>query len=426
MKEPAGGALARLLWSLLRVQRPSVPLGAGEGDLDLLGASPPLRHLAAALEGGEGLAVADLLRRRLDFVAAPDPTDWLRQVCRDNPAPAPDAVPLRMLTWNLALLDVHVRGRPYKASPFEKQRREGVFDRVLGAGADIVLLQELWHGPQIERLAARAPAAGYRLCCPPRRHVDGLAVLLRQDLFQGEPEVLVRSFSVQDRLEALELPHKEQFLRSWMRVRLDHAVLGRLAVFDSHMQAYPRAWRNRLQQSRSLGLVVAREPPGTLVLVGGDLNAGAFYGRQSWRKPDGGVDSTWWHDALSLPVLHHYGGLCDLAIRGRLLEDADLEVRMGRSLVNDPRATEPWDCGPDHLRAYTATDCNRLYHLQYGGTEQPARIDHLLARDPEGRIHVAGSRHRFTARDLDVGGERVEASDHYAVEVDLRIAPPRG
>lgn len=426
MSRGAGRALADLVWSLLRVNRPTVPVGVGRGDGVRLSDSPPLWHLADAIDGGQELVAADLLRRELRFVAAPDPTGWLRDTCRGNPPPTPDSVPLRVLTWNLALLDVLVAGRPYRQSPWVRERREGVFARLLSSGADIVLLQELWHAPEIQALGERAPAAGYRLCCPPRRHVDGLAVLLREEVLAGEPEVEVHAYGHQDRLEALDLPRKDRIHRSWLRVGFVHPALGPLSVFDTHLQAYPHAWKHRLHQSRALGLAVARRPADELVLVGGDLNAGAFYGRQAWRRPGGGIDSAWWHDALSLPALHHYGGLVDLAIRGRPLAEADLEVRLGRALDNDPEAAlrGGLGCSEEHLRAYTATDCNRLYHRQYAGTEQPARLDHLLARDPAGRIHVAGSRHRFTERDLDVGGEQVEASDHYGVEVDLAVAPP--
>ena len=421
----AGRTLSGLLWSLLRVNRPTVPVGAGAGDGVPLSDSPTLWHLADAIDGGASLVTADLLRRSLRFVSAPDPSAWLVETHRANPAAAPAAVPLRVLTWNVALLDVHVAGRPYRQSPWVQQRREAVFDRVLGADADVVLLQELWHRPEIQRLDHRARAAGYHLLCPPRRQVDGLAILLRQGTFLGTPEVELHAYGHQDRLEALLLPRKDHILRSWMRVGFEHPRLGRVSVFDTHMQAYPHAWKHRLHQSRALGLEVARRPADELVLVGGDLNAGAFYGRQSWRRPDGSIDSAWWHDAISLPALHHYGGLSDLAIRGRPAQDVDLEVRLGRAVDNDPvaAARQGLGCTAEHLRAYTATDCNLLYHRQYAGTEQPARLDHLLARDPTGRVHVAHSRHRFTERDVEVGGERIEASDHYAVEVDLRVAP---
>jgi len=422
---PSGGALARLLWSLLRTDRPSVPLGAGAGDDVPLAQAPALAHVAAALHGGAALSVVDLLRQPLQFSMPPDPSAWLRAMHAANPVPAADAVPLRVLSWNLALLDVRVGPYPYKASPYVQARREPVFDRVLGAGADIVLLQELWHATDIARLSDRVVGSGYRLFCPRRRWVDGLAVLVREELAGSPVEVEVQPYSTQERLEAVDLRGKEQFLRSWLRVSFVHPRLGPITILDTHMQAYPKAWARRLQQSRALGLTAARRPAGELVLVGGDLNAGPFYGRQSWTRPDGTREQTWWHDALSLPALYHYGGLSDLAIRGRPAADVDLDVRLGREIVNDPdrAVAEPPARTPEHLRAFTATDANHLYYEQYAGTEQPARLDHLLGRDPGGRIHVRASRHRFTERDVDVGHEKVEPSDHYAVEVDLLVRP---
>ena len=426
MRQPApppGGAAARLLWSLVRRDRPSVPLGAGAGDTTPLTRAPALAHISTALLGGEDLAVMDLLRRELVFCSPPDPTQWLRAMHADNPPAPARGVPLRVLTWNIALLDVRVGPYPYKSSPYLPKRRDAVFERVLGAGADIVLLQELWHSADISRLSDRVGQSAYRLFCPRRRWVDGLAVLIREALLAGPVDVELQPYASQDRLEAMDLPGKEQFLRSFMRVGFVHAELGPISIFDTHMQAYPKAWARRLQQARALGLAVARRPAHELVLVGGDLNAGPFYGRQTWCKPDGTRDQSWWHDALSLPALHHYGGLRDLAIQGRASQDVDLEVRLGRLLDNDPgrAVSEPPQATPEHLRAFTATDANRLYHAQYAGTEQPARLDHLLGRDHDHRIHVRSSRHRFTERDVDVGDTWVEPSDHYGVEVDLLV-----
>ncbi|RME23991.1 MAG: endonuclease/exonuclease/phosphatase family protein [Deltaproteobacteria bacterium] len=419
------GILSRAVWSALRRNRPSVPPGAGRGDAVRLADSPTLAHLAPAIRGGDALRAVDLLTGDTAFIAPPDPTGWLQAVQAGNPPPAPGAVPLRVLCWNLALLDVHVGPWSYRRSPFVDERRRPVVDLVLADGADIVFLQELWHAVDQRYLLDRAPAAGYRVACPARAHVDGLAVLVREELVTGDLEVEVHPFEVQDRIEALELPGKERFLRSWMRCSFDHPLLGHLTLFDTHFAPYPRAWWRRIVEARSLGLEVARQPADSLVIVAGDLNSGPFYARQSWRTPGDRIDHDWWHNAISLPLLQHYGGLVDLAIRGRSPEDADLEVRQSRLLENDPEAAvrSPLPCTDDHRRAFTATDCNRLYHMQYAGTEQPARLDHILARDPTGRVHVQASRHRFTERTMSVGTERVEPSDHYGVEVELLVSP---
>lgn len=413
-------------------EAPSAP-GAEEADRALLLDSPSLAHLAPAIVGGERLRAADLLRRPLEFCAPPDPTAALLRARASNPAPHPQGVGLRLLSWNLALLDVRIFGRVYKQSPWLEQRRPVVFERLLGSGADLLLLQELWQPPEIRLLDRLASASGYRLFCPPREARDGLAILLREGQWTGEVQVELRPYEVQDRQEALSFPGKEPILRSFLRLSFEHPRLGPLSLFDTHMQAFPAAWHHRMVQSRRLGLEVARRPPEELVLVGGDLNAAPFYARQTWRRPDGRFDSSWWHNALSLPLLQHYGGLVDLAVRGRPAGDADLDVRVARGLDNDPvAALRPPLHGPaglseahlaEQLRAFTATDLNRLYHEQYAGTEQPARLDHLLARDPDGRIHVCASRHRFLEREVGTPQGPVEPSDHFAVEVELRVAP---
>ncbi|MCB9781268.1 MAG: endonuclease/exonuclease/phosphatase family protein [Alphaproteobacteria bacterium] len=417
-------AALRAAWSLLRRDRPPVPVGRADRDGAFLDEAPALRHVAAAIGGAHRWTAADLQARRPPLVAPPDPTAWLREMHGANPTPTADAVPLTVLTWNVALLDVKVFGRPHKASPYVDERRVPVLERALRAGADVVLLQEVWHAQDVGALRRLAADAGYRVACPERAHVDGLAVLLRDGIVAGGLDVEVRPYGSQVRLEALELPGKEQFLRSFLRVTWTHPELGRITVFDTHLRAYPEGWPARLQQSRTLGLEAARRPSDELVIVGGDLNAGAYYGRQTWQRPDGRIEYGWWANALSLPALCHHGGLVDLAIMGRPAADVDLEVRLGRTMRNDPDAAivAPLDCDAAHQRAYTATDCNRLYFLQYAGTEQAARLDHLLVRDPTRRVHVARSRHRFMARDLELDAEAVEPSDHYGVEVDLRIS----
>lgn len=402
-------------------------LGSEPADTTSLRQSRPLSHLAQAIVGGERLRAVDLLQHSLEFCAPPDPTEELRRTCAENPAPHPDAVGLRLLCWNLALLDVRVLGRIYKQSPWLTERRPVVFERLLGSGADIMWIQELWQPPEIRLLEKLAPLAGYRLFCPPRDQRDGLAFLLREGSWSGEVQVQVQAYEVQAHQEALAMPGKDSMRRSFLRLSFEHPRLGPLSLYDTHMQAFPKAWRKRMIQSRRLGLEVARRPPEELVLVGGDLNAAPFYARQSWRCPDGRYDSNWWHNALSLPLLQHYGGLVDLALRGRSAEDADADVRVARQLANDPRAAlAPQPDGSDeHLRTFTATDHNRLYHRQYAGTEQPARLDHLLARDPHGRVHVQSSRHRFIEREVQTPEGPVEPSDHYAVEVELRVSPLR-
>lgn len=399
-------------------------LGTVASDRAVLAEAPALRHLAGALVGGRGLTAADLFRPGLEFQAPPEPLPWMLAQGRDNP-PA-EGHPLRLLCWNLALLDVHVFGRPYRQSPMLDARRPAIARALAEADADIVFLQELWHEADARRLGEALRAAGYQLVQPATRWRHGLAFLLREELAPRAGAPLCEPYAAQDLQEALWLPGKEPFLRSWLELRLDHPGLGPLRLLNAHLQAYPRAWRARMLQSRELGLRAASAPPEELVLVGGDLNAAPFYGRQSWRLPGGGFDSEWFHNALSLPLLWHHGGLSDLVLRGWDEERVRGALRLAREVENDPRtARQPLDPpSPAHAQAFSATDHNRLYHLQYAGTEQPARLDHLLARDPGGRVHVARSRHRFVERSVPSPGGPVEPSDHYAVELELRVAPP--
>jgi endonuclease/exonuclease/phosphatase family metal-dependent hydrolase len=72
---------------------------------------------------------------------------------------------------------------------------------------------------------------------------------------------------------------------------------------------------------------------------------------------------------------------------------------------------------------FTGTDCNRLYFEQYAGTEPPARLDHVLLRDPERRVRVVGAGLTLTERHaLGAAGGAVELSDHYGVRATLRVA----
>ena len=128
----------------------------------------------------------------------------------------------------------------------------------------------------------------------------------------------------------------------------------------------------------------------------------------------------------------------------------DRDVVVGRAAHNDPgwydrevfgpdgsTLKKPFHRCPDGMRrappscashappTFTATDCNSLYMKQYAGTEPPARLDHLLAHDPGGRIHALSTSVVLTEPEaVDVGGCKVELSDHYGLLVDVYAAPP--
>jgi endonuclease/exonuclease/phosphatase family metal-dependent hydrolase len=200
------------------------------------------------------------------------------------------------------------------------------------------------------------------------------------------------------------------------------------------MQAFAENWLGRVKQSRELGIamraaVSSDETKKDLILAGGDFNAGPYYKNSTWKLPDGSEQDIWLHNAISYPVLLAYGELVDLAIMGRPEDDALADVVLGNTVINDPEkaldvpgAAEDWCASTPHT-TFTATDCNSLYFEQYAGTEFPARLDHLFARDPDDRIVVTSSALTFTAKEL-FDDKEVEPSDHYAVVVEMLVSPP--
>jgi hypothetical protein len=122
---------------------------------------------------------------------------------------------------------------------------------------------------------------------------------------------------------------------------------------------------------------------------------------------------------LAYPLLLHFGGLVDLVVMGRSPENAASDVDLGAQV----KTVSPEWCAQIGHSTFTASDCNALYRIQYEGTEYPARIDHLLASDPTGRIHVAKSGLIFTDKVHFGDGLVIEPSDHYGIFVDLRVRP---
>jgi hypothetical protein len=69
---------------------------------------------------------------------------------------------------------------------------------------------------------------------------------------------------------------------------------------------------------------------------------------------------------------------------------------------------------------FTGTDCNRLYFDSYGGTEYPARLDHLFLRAPTDVVGVATTGLSYVNAET-IRGHTHELSDHYGVHAELRI-----
>lgn len=404
-------------------------LGGSESDSIRLRDNPNLAHLAEAL--GEDLSLLELFERgdNLDFVAAPNPTALLRATAAlDDERPDTQGTSLRLLSQNVALLDAKLLGFiDYARTPFLDERRTALPDRFLREGHDVLFFQEVWLPEDLALFTEAAAAAGY-LAFPGNRdgHNDGLLLLVRESIVAAgtAPESDALAYQAQDGLEHFPGPGIK---RGYQWVRFAHAEIGPVLLFNTHMQAFSGNWHRRLAQSRELG-VTLREMAldGELVFVAGDMNAAPYYRTADWALPDGSVEEVWWKNALSYPVLLAYGELEDLAVMGRALADADSDVTLGDLVVNDATsaATTPGAragyCDDTPPTTFTATDCNSLYFAQYAGTEFPARLDHIHARDPEGRVRVVDSRLMFTAAEA-FGDVETEPSDHYGVSVDLMI-----
>jgi hypothetical protein len=102
-------------------------------------------------------------------------------------------------------------------------------------------------------------------------------------------------------------------------------------------------------------------------------------------------------------------------------------VVLGAGVVNNPELAEKIPGAQDGYcealpkTTFTGTDCNSLYFTQYKATEGPSRLDHLLARDPTGRIRVEESGLAFTDRKKRGEHPPMELSDHYGVQVRMSV-----
>lgn len=398
-----------------------LPIDLGDDPLDRsrLSASLTLAHIAAVLEGPEDLTVEQLYRERPSLLAAPDPTPWLESMRHVVVLPGEEglnAVPLRVLSYNVALLD---RWYPFAIvrAPEIDARRSRSAEIVLSGNWDVVLLQEVWDTQDVERYQHAAEQAGYRIYAgSPRRHEEhGLAIAVRTALIDGTADEHQdeTTFEAQRDIEDFPGPGISRGFLSW-RFRL--ASTGRdLTVFNTHMSAFPEYSQTREIQARALGLATHRAEGE--VIVGGDLNCAAYYRDDRYGEVDGEAVTDWWRNAQAYALLLHYGALQDAWAAAHGARD----VTAMRALPPYAASFREVPLG-DRARcsavdeAFTATDCNSLYFEQYAGTEVPARIDHVLWRDPWGRIRVG--RAEIVHRD-PLEGESFELSDHYGVGVEF-------
>lgn len=412
-----------------------IALGGDDTDGFQIGASAATAHLADAIDGGGDLTFQQLFEKGdgLTFKDAPNPTKLLSDTnARDDDFPTSGRFPLTVLTYNVAMLDVDLLGFiPYAETPELNTRRKDTPAKILGRGADIVLLQEVWLAEDVEEFFATADEFGYRGFVQDREgHNDGLAIFIKESDIAGgtTTQVDFAAYGSQNGTEYFPGPGIQ---RGWMSVRFVHPDIGGVRVYDTHMQAFPENWAGRMKQGRELGIIMRTAPeedgtPDDISILGGDFNAGPYYKKAEWNAPGGVKQDRWFHNELSYPVLLTYGDLIDLAIMGRPAEEALADITLGDTVVNDadasteiPGAEEGW-CDKTPAITFTATDCNSLYFEQYAGTEYPARLDHVFGHDPDGRIIASRSEIVFTEKER-FGDVDVEPSDHFGVEVDLLI-----
>jgi endonuclease/exonuclease/phosphatase family metal-dependent hydrolase len=389
------------------------------------------KHLAAALETSN-ITLGELVaaKEAIQIQEAPDPTALLQSMATiDDQRTFSRSSDLAVLSYNVALLDAKLIGLiSLRQSPYLEERREILADLIFSSSHDVICIQELWHAEDTKLFSEIAASYGFLSFVTNRQESnDGLAIFIRSSIMSGGTAPLFTQtvYDVQDGVEFWPGPG---IRRGFMRVEFIHKNIGRTIVYNTHMQAFPDQWHNRLVQARHMGYDISSSTSDEdIVIVAGDLNAGAYYQKASWEYPDGKKEDHWWHNTFSYPALLAYGQLSDAVMMSRSIEDAALEVIEGQKVVNNPNTAleipggvEDY-CASVHPLAFTATDCNTLYFEQYAGEEYPARLDH---------IHVTSRNDRIKARESSIfmrekimfQNVEVEPSDHYGVSILLEVA----
>lgn len=423
MPSHAGRCVSAMLFGLAACG-PDLPEDLGDHPWDRvrLVDVPALSHFARATQDGLVLTVEELYRRRPAYTSAPDPTLHFEAMARAHRAlPTPTAsTPLRVLSYNLALLD---RWYPFAvvASPEVDRRRARAPEILLGDGWDILLLQEVWDLRDVDALRAEAEARGYVLYAGSDggHEEHGLVVLVHRDRFDpsGPDERREATYAFQRDIEDFPGPGIARGYLSW-RFR-DRASGRTLFVFATHASAFPELAHVRETQVRELGLATHAAAPDDLVIVGGDLNGAPYYPVDVFGEVDGEPVRDWWRNAQAYALMLHYGALQDamVALHGA----RDVQWMQQLPAYDASFRDEPLGDRTRCLQfagAFTATDCNRVYFEQYAGTEFPARIDHVLWRDPLEAVRVTAAALHYEGL---LPGETFELSDHAGVGVTFAV-----
>ena len=399
-------------------------LGDDPRDSEAIADHPVLGHLADALADASDVDVARLLEHDdLTFERAPDPTALLERLHDEHTQlePLEDPVELEILIYNVAFLD-----RKYLSgsvqSPFIPERRDVLLDQLFETDADVIFLQEVWDWEDAQLMVQAAEEAGYATWAgSEKRHEEmGLITAVRAELVEGASDQQETRFRAQRKIEHWPGPNIKRGFLSWS---FDLAGTSqRLHLVNLHATSFPQYARVRNMQARQVGLALDEVPDDTIVIVGGDFNSGPFYKDDVWITNEGDEEEGWWPNATAWALWQHYGGLQDMHSLPQVAQD----VVAGRTVPEGPSTDgEAYDgawCDTVEDNVFTGTDCNLIYEQQYGGTEFPARLDHLMLRDTRSAVRVLASEVVFTERQ-DLGtGEPIEWSDHYGVQATVQVA----
>jgi hypothetical protein len=401
-------------------------IGDGDGDMGVLEDKPHLRHLADALNRSADVTVADLfLDEELEFVRSPDPSQlfedryWEHQLL-----PSVHSFnTVKVLTYNTGLLSRTYLGNLVEVPEYEA-RREVMPHRVVLSGFDVLLLQEVWEWEDAVAIAEVAEGFGFATWYGDEEtHVQhGTFMAVRESLIDDSEDQDKYEFQFESQYKAEESPGPN-IKRGWLEWEFTLADNGRrVRLYCAHASAFPEQWLRRDLQMREMGMSMRTVEDETILLVGGDMNAGPYYKTDIWTGPDGDIEG-WWDNARAYPLLMHYGELWDVHGAAQILQDV---VRGDTVPIGVPGMTvQPYGdvewCADTPSDTFTGSDCNSLYFDNYAATEFPARLDHLMVRDHLDGVRVVSSELQFV-EPIDWGWDvQFELSDHYGVGAELRI-----
>ena len=396
-------------------------------DAALLLNSPALHHLADALNNYDIRTASDLFTHanELHFLKAPNPSLLLKKMQHENTIRLNDlsflqGEKLSILSYNVGLLDVQLLGYiDYAKTPYLNERRRQLPTLIFEQAKDVIFLQEVWQEEDVLYFKEIATKNGYNFFIGPRDdYNDGLITFVKKSLLGPDFLFHAEPFVAQNPFEFFPGP---QILRGFHHITIYHPRLGTLYLYNAHLLSWPQKWDIRMQQAREITLYATQNSSSDgLVFIAGDMNSGPYYKEDAWTMPDQTIVSDWWKNAIAYAIFLHYGDLNDLSVMGRPADQASSDVDLANRFTNNITA---WCKNTPHV-VFTATDCNNLYEKQYKGTEYPARLDHVFARDLQRRIAVQKSGLLFTDKFPFTTHLSIEPSDHYGVFVDLTVKRP--